>query len=150
MDPPQRHKPHTLFNPWQAATSFHCSAVGMIISTLEFPARLGDMRCSLHHSFEGCARCLSEQCCDQAAGSEQPFFDRRVSSSVFICLLSFVEIMTGTTAKAQLVDLLLDPLRGCTGLYSYRQQLVRRVMKMPTLEVRDRLDYLRQINFPGA
>ena len=108
------------------------------------------MRCSLYHSFEGCARYLSEQCCDQAAGSEYPFFDRRVSSSVFICLLSFIEIMTGTTAKAQLVDLLLDPLRGCAGLYNYRQQLVGRVMKMPTLEVRDRLDYLRQINFPGA
>ena len=70
--------------------------------------------------------------------------------SSFVCFLSFIEIMTGTTAKAQLVDLLLDPLRGCTGLYSYRQQLVRRVMKMPTLEVRDRLDYLQQINFPGA
>ena len=70
--------------------------------------------------------------------------------SSFVCFLSFIEIMTGTTAKAQLVDLLLDPLRGCAGLYNYRQQLVRRVMKMLTLEVRDRLDYLRQINFPGA
>ena len=58
--------------------------------------------------------------------------------------------MTGTTAKAQLLDLLLEPLRGCTGLYTYRQQLIKRVMNMPVLEVQDRLGRLQSINFPGA
>lgn len=58
--------------------------------------------------------------------------------------------MTETTAKSQLLDLLLEPLRGCTGLYAYRQQLIKRIMNMPVLEVQDRLRYLQSINFPGA
>ena len=58
--------------------------------------------------------------------------------------------MTGTTAKAQLLDLLLEPLRGCAGHYTYRQQLIKRVMNMPVLEVQDRLVHLQRINFPGA
>ena len=58
--------------------------------------------------------------------------------------------MTGTTAKAQLVDLLLDPLRGCTGLYTYRQELIQTVMNMPALEVKERLDHLRLTNHPGS
>ena len=58
--------------------------------------------------------------------------------------------MTGTTAKAQLVDLLLDPLRGCTGLYTYRQELIQTVMNMPALEVKERLEHLRLTNHPGS
>ena len=58
--------------------------------------------------------------------------------------------MTATSAKAHLLDLLLEPLRGCTGLYTYRQELMKKVMKMPALEVKDRLDYLQRIHFPGA
>jgi len=58
--------------------------------------------------------------------------------------------MTGTTAKAQLVDLLLDPLRGCTGLYTYRQELIQQVMRMPAMEAKERLDHLRQTNHPGS
>ena len=58
--------------------------------------------------------------------------------------------MTGTTAKAQLIDLLLEPLRGCTGLYTYRQKLIKRVLNMPVLEVQDRLGHLQSMNFPGA
>jgi len=54
--------------------------------------------------------------------------------------------MTGTTAKAHLVDLLLEPLRGCTGLYTYRQELIQQVMRMPTLEVKERLDHLQRSN----
>ena len=50
--------------------------------------------------------------------------------------------MTGTTAKAHLVDLLLEPLRGCTGLYTYRQELIQQVMRMPALEVKERLEHL--------
>ena len=61
-----------------------------------------------------------------------------------------MKTMTGTTLKAQLLDLLLEPLRGCTGLYTYRQQLFKRVMNMPVLEVQDRLGYLQSINFPGT
>ena len=58
--------------------------------------------------------------------------------------------MTGTTAKAHLVDLLLEPLRGCTGLYTYRQELIQQVMRMPALEVKERLDYLKRSNHPSS
>ena len=58
--------------------------------------------------------------------------------------------MTGTTAKARLIDLLLDPLRGCSGLYTYRQQLMKRVMKMSPVEDSERLEQLQRIHFPGA
>jgi hypothetical protein len=57
---------------------------------------------------------------------------------------------TGTTAKAHLLDLLLEPLRGCAGLYTYRQELMNEVLKMPVLEVQDRLDHLQRIHFPGT
>ena len=40
-------------------------------------------------------------------------------------------LMTGTTAKAQLVEMLLEPLKGCKGLYRYRQDLIKKVMAMP-------------------
>ena len=56
------------------------------------------------------------------------------------------QAMTGTTAKAHLVDLLLEPLRGCTGLYTYRQELIQKVMRMPALEVKERLDHLQRSN----
>ena len=58
--------------------------------------------------------------------------------------------MTGTTTKAHLIDLLLDPLRGCSGLYTYRQQLIKRVMKMSPIEANERLAQLQRNNFPGA
>ena len=58
--------------------------------------------------------------------------------------------MTGTTAKAHLHDLPLEPLRGCAGLYTYRQELMNEVLKMPVLEVQDRLDHLQRIHFPGT
>lgn len=60
------------------------------------------------------------------------------------------QTMTGTTAKAHLVDLLLEPLRGCTGLYTYRQELIQQVMRMPALEVKERLDYLQRSNHPSS
>ena len=58
--------------------------------------------------------------------------------------------MTGTTAKAHLLDLLLEPLRGCAGLYPYRQELMNEVLKMPVLEVQDRLDYLQRTHFKSS
>ena len=58
--------------------------------------------------------------------------------------------MTNTTAKAQLLDLLMEPLKGCKGLYAHRQKLMQRVMHMPDLEVRDHLDRLRASPFPGT
>ena len=58
--------------------------------------------------------------------------------------------MTGTTAKAHLVDLLLEPLRGCTGLYTYRQELIQQVMSMPTLEVKERLDDIQRSTNPSS
>ncbi|MDA9700043.1 hypothetical protein N9U74_02630 [Synechococcus sp. AH-736-M02] len=56
--------------------------------------------------------------------------------------------MTNTTAKAQLLDLLIEPLKGCKGLYAHRQNLMQRVMRMPDLEVRNHLDRLRASHFP--
>ena len=58
--------------------------------------------------------------------------------------------MTGTTAKAHLVDLLLEPLRGCTGLYAYRQELIQQVMRMPVLEVKERLEHLKRSRNPSS
>ena len=58
--------------------------------------------------------------------------------------------MTNTTAKAELLDLLIEPLKGCKGLYAHRQNLMQRVMRMPDLEVRDHLDRLRASHFPGT
>lgn len=53
--------------------------------------------------------------------------------------------MTGTTAKAHLYDRLMEPLRGCRGLNAYRHSLMKRVMAMPDLEVRERLDHMEQL-----
>ena len=58
--------------------------------------------------------------------------------------------MTNTTAKAQLLDLLIEPLKGCKGLYAHRQNLMQRVMRMLDLEVRDHLDRLRASHFPDT
>ena len=60
--------------------------------------------------------------------------------------------MTNTTAKAQLLDLLIEPLKGCKGLYAHRQNLMQRVMRMrmPDLEVRNHLDRLKASHFPGT
>ena len=58
-------------------------------------------------------------------------------------------LMTGTTAKAQLVEILLEPLKGCKGLYRYRQDLVKKVMAMPDLQVREYLDYQRRLHHSG-
>ena len=54
--------------------------------------------------------------------------------------------MTGTTAKAHLYDLLMEPLKGCKELNTYRHDLMQRVMSMPDLEVRERLNHLRQMD----
>lgn len=55
--------------------------------------------------------------------------------------------MSNTTAKAQLLDLLMEPLKVCKGLYAHRQNLM---MRMPDLEVRDHLDRIKASNFPGT
>ena len=58
--------------------------------------------------------------------------------------------MTNTTAKAELLDLLMEPLKGCKGIYAHRQNLMQRVMRMPVLEVRDHLDHLKASHWSGA
>ena len=58
--------------------------------------------------------------------------------------------MTNTTAKAQLLDLLIEPLKGCKGIYAHRQNLMQRVMRMSDLEVRNHLDGFRASNLPGT
>ena len=54
--------------------------------------------------------------------------------------------MSGTTAKAHLLELLLEPLKGCTGLYNYRHELMEKIMAMPDLKVREYLDYHERCN----
>ena len=51
--------------------------------------------------------------------------------------------MTSTSAKAQLLDLLTEPLKGCPGFYTHRQSLMQRVMEIPDMEVRDCLQRLQ-------
>ena len=58
--------------------------------------------------------------------------------------------MTRTTAKAHLVHLLLEPLRGCTGLYDYRQELIQQIMRMPAVEVKERLEHLQRSKNPSS
>ena len=58
-------------------------------------------------------------------------------------------IMTGTTAKARLYDRLMEPLRGCKDLNVYRHNLMKWVMSMPDLEVREHLEYL-ELNHQGS
>ena len=48
------------------------------------------------------------------------------------------------------LDLLIESLKGCKGLYAHRQNLMQRVMRMPDLEVRDHLDRLKASHFPGT
>ena len=61
-----------------------------------------------------------------------------------------LKTMTNTTAKAQLLDLLIEPLQGCKGLYAHRQNLIHLVRHMPDLEVRDHLDRLRASHTPDT
>ncbi len=58
--------------------------------------------------------------------------------------------MTNTTAKAQLLDLLIEPLKGCKGLYVNWQNLMQRVIRMPDQDVRDHLDRLKASHFQGT
>ena len=48
------------------------------------------------------------------------------------------------------LDLLIEPLKGCKGLYAHRQNLLQRVMRMPDLEVRDHPNRLKTSDFPGT
>ena len=58
--------------------------------------------------------------------------------------------MTNTTAKAQLLNLLIEPVMRCKGIYDSRQNLMQRVMGMPDLEVRNHLERLRASHLPGT
>ena len=57
--------------------------------------------------------------------------------------------MSGTSAKAHLLELLLEPLKGCKGLYNYRQDLMTKIMQMPDLQVREYLDYRERCDASG-
>ena len=58
--------------------------------------------------------------------------------------------ITNTTAKAQLLDLLIEPLEGSKGVYTHRLNLMKRVMRMREQEVRDHLEQLRASHLPGT
>ncbi|WP_156486743.1 MULTISPECIES: hypothetical protein [unclassified Synechococcus] len=57
--------------------------------------------------------------------------------------------MTGTSAKAHLLELLLEPLKGCKGLYNYKQDLMKKIMQMSDLQVREYLDYHQRCDASG-
>ena len=59
-------------------------------------------------------------------------------------LMYCLDAMTGTTAKAHLFELLLEPILGCKGLYTYRKDLMHRVIAMSDRAVREHLDHLEQ------
>ena len=44
----------------------------------------------------------------------------------------------------------MEPLRGCKGLSVYRYSLMKRVMAMPDLEVRERLEHLKAVHLPAS
>ena len=56
------------------------------------------------------------------------------------------EPISGTTAKAHLLERLLEPLKGCSGLYNYKQDLMKKILAMPDLKVREYLDYHERYN----
>jgi len=58
--------------------------------------------------------------------------------------------MTNTTARARLLELLIEPLKGCRGLYTHKQRLMEKVLRMPALEVRDHLKRLKTSHCPGT
>jgi len=57
-----------------------------------------------------------------------------------------IQSMSGTSAKAHLLELLLEPLKDCKGLYSYKQDLMKKIMAMPDLKVKEYLDYHERCN----
>lgn len=59
------------------------------------------------------------------------------------------KLMTGTCAKAHLLELLLEPLKGCKGLYNYKQDLMKKIMQMSDLQVREYLDYHERCDASG-
>jgi len=56
------------------------------------------------------------------------------------------EPISGTTAKAHLLKRLLEPLKGCSGLYNYKQVLMKKILAMPDLKVKENLDYHESYN----
>ena len=60
------------------------------------------------------------------------------------------KIMTNTTAKAHLLDLLIEPIKGFKGLYVHQQNLMQRVIRMPDQDMRDHLDRFKAGHFQGT
>ena len=58
--------------------------------------------------------------------------------------------MNHVDARSCLLDLLLDPLKGCNGLSSYRDELICRIDSMSEHHVQERLEYLVQSHYPGT
>ena len=58
--------------------------------------------------------------------------------------------MTGTTAKAYLFDLLLEPLPGCSSLSTYPKEQINQFLKMPVLKAQYRLEHFQWTQFPRA
>ena len=58
--------------------------------------------------------------------------------------------MNHVDARSCLLDLLLDPLKGCNGLSSYRDELICRIDSMSEHYVQERLEYLVRSHYPGT
>ena len=53
--------------------------------------------------------------------------------------------MTSTSAKAQLLERLTEPIKGCKAYYTHKHNLMQRVMQIPDMEVRDCLERLQSL-----
>lgn len=71
----------------------------------------------------------------------------------YLHLLSYkrkFKSMNHVNARSYLLDLLLDPLKGCNGLGSYRDELICRIDSMSEHYVQERLEYLVKSHYPGT
>ena len=57
---------------------------------------------------------------------------------------------TKASAKAHVFELLLEPLKGCKGLYNFKQDLMRKIMQMSGLHVREYLDCHERCGASGS
>ena len=80
-------------------------------------------------------------------------YDDALGVITYLHLLSYkrkFKSMNHVNARSYLLDLLLDPLKGCNGLSSYRDELICRIDSMSEHYVQERLEYLVRNHYPGT
>ena len=60
------------------------------------------------------------------------------------------KVMTKASAKSHVFELLLEPLKGCKRLYNFKQDLMRKIMQMSGLQVREYLDCHERCGASGS